>query len=241
MVDDIRAPAAWRRPKTKIYDYNQDMGCAYYKVWAILNFFLVLLIILVSNIEMFGFSPWSTMWTQKSDRESFLSDRWVSLFFFFFDQWVSFFLFLLTLEFLGKHQITKKSCPTVLGGPKFCDLWYFARPSKSTFPLKYIYSDIFISFIFPDRESPPSPPCGAGHDEPWGWVSNYFPINQQQQQTIKNYQRRPVDWDRQLGTFPGKGRSSITPQSSARISSNVNIFTMKLTIKLHYNDNVSTG
>ena len=32
MVDDIRAPAAWRRPKTKIYDYNQDMGCAYYKV-----------------------------------------------------------------------------------------------------------------------------------------------------------------------------------------------------------------
>jgi len=31
MVDDIRAPAAWRRPKTKIYDYNQDMGCAYYK------------------------------------------------------------------------------------------------------------------------------------------------------------------------------------------------------------------
>ena len=134
----------------------------------------------------------------------------VSFFFSFsFDPWVSW-----------KHQITKKSCPPVLGGPKFCDLWYFARPSKSTFPLKYIYSDIFISFIFPDRESPPSPPCGAGHDEPWGWVSNYFPINQQQQQTIKNYQRRPVDWDRQLGTFPGKGRSSITPQSSARISSN---------------------
>ena len=79
MVDDIRAPAAWRRPKTKIYDYNQDMGCAYYKVWAILNFFLVLLIILVSNIEMFGFSPWSTMWTQKSDREYSLSDRWVFL------------------------------------------------------------------------------------------------------------------------------------------------------------------
>ena len=32
MVDDIRAPAAWRRPKTKIYDYNQDLGSAYYKV-----------------------------------------------------------------------------------------------------------------------------------------------------------------------------------------------------------------
>lgn len=31
MVDDIRAPAAWRRPKTKIYDYNQDLGSAYYK------------------------------------------------------------------------------------------------------------------------------------------------------------------------------------------------------------------
>ena len=42
MVDDIRAPAAWRRPKTKIYDYNQDMGCAYYKVMS------------VSNLEMYN-------------------------------------------------------------------------------------------------------------------------------------------------------------------------------------------
>ena len=65
MVDDIRAPAAWRRPKTKIYDYNQDMGCAYYKVlfgqyaqsWNVLCSVAVLLIISMIRIEKFGFSP----------------------------------------------------------------------------------------------------------------------------------------------------------------------------------------
>jgi hypothetical protein len=31
MTDEIRAPILWRRPKTKVYDYNQEFGCAYYK------------------------------------------------------------------------------------------------------------------------------------------------------------------------------------------------------------------
>jgi len=31
MVDDMRPPTLWRRPKTKVYDYNQEFGCAYYK------------------------------------------------------------------------------------------------------------------------------------------------------------------------------------------------------------------
>jgi len=29
-VDDIRPPVLWRRPKTKIYDYNQRFGNSYY-------------------------------------------------------------------------------------------------------------------------------------------------------------------------------------------------------------------
>jgi len=31
MVDNIHPPTPWRRPRTKIYDYNQEFGCAYYK------------------------------------------------------------------------------------------------------------------------------------------------------------------------------------------------------------------
>ena len=220
MVDDIRALLnilwiitnklyfrdGWRHPRPRRLASSQDQdlrlqsghgmcllqGVSYLKL-------------LLSSTYHIGEQHWN-VWFQPmidyvdtKERQGIFFERPVSVsFFFFFDQWVSFFLFLLTLEFLGKHQITKKSCPPVLGGPKFCDLWYFARPSKSTFPLKYIYSDIFISFIFPDRESPPSPPCGAGHDEPWGWVSNYFPINQQQQQTIK--QSKTIRGDQLTGT-----------------------------------------
>ena len=32
MLDDVRKPFVWNKPKPKIYDYNQEITGCYYKV-----------------------------------------------------------------------------------------------------------------------------------------------------------------------------------------------------------------
>ena len=32
MTEEVKAPAMWRKPRMKIYDYNQEFGGNYYQV-----------------------------------------------------------------------------------------------------------------------------------------------------------------------------------------------------------------